>query len=214
MFFKFLSASFILCLLPGPDIIFVMTQSISRGAKPAFAVTLGLCSGLFFHTAAVALGVAALMAASPVFMTWITIFGAAYLFWLGLSCLPILAKNKKTEAREGTLSQKNGAEEYSFFAIYKQGLIMNLCNPKVILVFLSFLPAFVPEGSALPKGLYIAFLGFCFAITAFCVFGAVSLLGGKLNDVLQIEHYTRSKVFVYATAFIYWFIAGWIFFGC
>ena len=122
-------------------------------------------------------------------------------------------QEQKTEAREGTLSQRNGAEDYSFFALYKQGLIMNLFNPKVILFFLSFLPAFVPEGSVLPKGLYIAFLGFCFALTAFCVFGAVSLLGGKLNDVLQIEHYTRSKVFACVTAFIYWFIAGWIFFG-
>lgn len=213
MFFKFLSASFILCLLPGPDIIFVMTQSISRGVKAAFCVTCGLCSGLFFHTAAVALGVAALMAASPVFMTLIKVFGAAYLFWLGLTCLPIRAKNKKTEAREEDLTAKSGAGVYTSFGLYKQGLIMNLFNPKVILFFLSFLPAFVPEGSALPKGLYIAFLGFCFALTAFCVFGAVSLLGGKLNDVLRIEHYTRSKVFAYATAFIYWFIAGWIFFG-
>ena len=122
MFFKFLSASFILCLLPGPDIIFVMTQSISRGAKPAFAVTLGLCSGLFFHTAAVALGVAALMAASPVFMTWIKIFGAAYLFWLGLSCLPILAKNKKTEAREGTLSQKTVRKSTPFSLFINKAL--------------------------------------------------------------------------------------------
>lgn len=211
MFFKFLSASFILCLLPGPDIIFVMTQSISRGVNAALGVTCGLCSGLFFHTAAVALGVAALMSASPVFMTLIKVFGAAYLFWLGLTCLPIRSKKTTTEVREGQLSSKNGAEDYTFFALYKQGLIMNLFNPKVILFFLSFLPAFVPESSALPKGLYIAFLGFCFALAAFCVFGAVSLLGGKINGVLRIEHYTRSKVFAYTTAFIYWFIAGWIF---
>ncbi len=159
------------------------------------------------------MGVAALMAASPVFMTLIKTFGAAYLFWLGMTCLPIRDKNKKTEMRDGHLSSKNDAEVYTSFGLYKQGLIMNLFNPKVILFFLSFLPAFVPESSTLPKGLYIAFLGFCFALTAFCVFGAVSLLGGKLNGVLQIEHYTRSKVFACTTAFIYWFIAGWIFFG-
>lgn len=95
MFFKFLLTSFLLCILPDTNIIFIMTQSISRGVRAAFSVTCGLCSGLFFHTAAVALGVAALMAASPAFMTLIKVFGAAYLFWLGLTCLPILAKNKK-----------------------------------------------------------------------------------------------------------------------
>lgn len=213
MSFKFLSASFILCLLPGPDIMFVMTQSISRGAKPAFAVTLGLCSGLFFHTAAVALGVAALMAASPVFMTLIKIFGAAYLFWLGAGCLLSYYKNKKAAAPSEQSTAKAKAGNNSFSALYKQGLIMNLFNPKVILFFLSFLPAFVPVQTALPKGIYIAFLGFCFAVTAFCVFGAVSIFGSRLNDVLKIERYAESKSFAYITAFIYWVIAGWIFLG-
>lgn len=211
MFFKFLLTSFLLCILPGPDIIFVMTQSVGRGVKAAFSVTLGLCSGLFFHTAAVALGVAALMAASPFFMTLIKIFGAAYLFWLGLSGLLSLGKNKNEPEEDA--SQSVSSQSYTPFALYKQGLVMNLFNPKVILFFLSFLPAFVPDKPAFPQGLYIAFLGFCFALTAFCVFGAVSVFGGWLNGALKIGRYARSKTFVCITAFIYWLIAGWIFFG-
>lgn len=80
---EFIIASACLALLPGPDILFVLTQSIGRGFKAAFSVSLGLVSGLAFHTAAVALGVAALVAASPVLFHILKYLGAAYLVWLG-----------------------------------------------------------------------------------------------------------------------------------
>ena len=84
MSIEFLFVSFCLALLPGPDILFVLAQSVTRGFRPAIAVSLGLFSGLFVHTAAVALGVAALVAASPVLFKVIKILGALYLV-----CVPL-----------------------------------------------------------------------------------------------------------------------------
>ena len=83
MSFEFVFASFCLALLPGPDILFVLAQSIGRGFKAAFSVSLGLVSGLFVHTALVAVGVAALVAASPVLLKILQYLGAVYLGWLG-----------------------------------------------------------------------------------------------------------------------------------
>lgn len=206
MLIKFIFASFLLACLPGPDIVFVAAQSISRGAKAAIAVTCGLCSGLFIHTAAVALGIAAVVAACPSLMTGIKIFGTGYLFWLGiLSVKGAVLKNKS--AAVSALAETSVKDVWG---LYRQGIIMNLFNPKVILFFLSFLPAFVPQGKG---GLYIIFLGFCFACISFTVFGAVSLFGGALNGVLDIGRGTKSKTAAFITAFIYWIIAFWILFG-
>lgn len=204
MLIKFIFASFLLSLLPGPDIFFVMTQSVTRGSKAAFSVTLGLCSGLFVHTAAVALGLAALMAASPLCMTLVKIFGGLYLFWLGV-CVLRAYKNEKDTNPDIKTPLGGG-----YFALYKQGLIMNILNPKVILFFLSFLPAFVPTDISVPYGVYIIFLGLCFALVALSVFGAVSLFGGYLNGVLRLERRTKSKTFAWISALIYWLIAVWI----
>lgn len=207
---KFILASLLLSLMPGPDIFFVMTQSIARGSRAALSVTLGLCSGLFFHTAAVALGLAALMAASPLCMTLVKIFGGLYLFWIGLCAL----RASKSGDKSASPNIKPSAQEQKgFFALYKQGLIMNLLNPKVILFFLSFLPAFVPADISVPYGVYIIFLGFCFALSALTVFGAVSFFGGYLNDVLHIGRYAQSKAFAWISALIYWLIAAWILFA-
>ena len=61
----FVMASLVLAFVPGPDLVFVLTESMVRGRRAGLLATAGLCSGLIVHTAAVALGVAALVQASP-----------------------------------------------------------------------------------------------------------------------------------------------------
>ena len=78
----FCSASLLLALAPGPDNIFVLTQSALRGAFSGFIVTLGLCTGLIFHTTAVAFGVAAIFQTSDIAFTVLKVIGAAYLLYL------------------------------------------------------------------------------------------------------------------------------------
>lgn len=205
---EFMLASFCLAVLPGPDILFVLTQSVSRGFKPAFFVSLGLVSGLFVHTAAVAVGVAALVAGSPVLLTVLQYLGAAYLGWLGLSGL---LRTRASVQRE-TPAETTAIEADSLGQFYGRGIIMNLLNPKVILFFLSFFPGFIPQNTA-HTARAVFELGTVFAGITLCVFSAVSLLGGWVNQKWDINRFASSRVFAWITALLFWGIAGWIVWG-
>lgn len=203
MSLEFIVASFCLAVLPGPDILFVLAQSIGRGFKAAFLVSLGLVSGLFVHTAAVALGVAALVAASPVLLKILQYLGAAYLGWLGLSAVRAAGHNPSE-------TDSVPAEHlFSFFQFYRRGVIMNLLNPKVIIFFLSFFPGFLPKESAHP-GASVFLLGTVFAGVTLCVFAGVSLLGGWLNKKCDIARFSSGRAFGWITAVIFWAIGVWI----
>lgn len=206
MSIEFLFVSFCLALLPGPDILFVLAQSVTRGFRPAFAVSLGLFSGLFVHTSAVALGVAALVAASPVLFKVIKILGALYLVFLGISAL------RGTPAPVAGTQPENAQGPVSFGQFYRRGIIMNLLNPKVIIFCLSFLPGFVPAGSQ-HLGWQLVELGLGFAIVSLVVFGLVSVFGGWLNKRFYIARYSASRPFAWMTALLFWGIAGWILLG-
>ena len=207
MSIEFLFVSFCLALLPGPDILFVLAQSVTRGFRPAIAVSLGLFSGLFVHTAAVALGVAALVAASPVLFKVIKILGALYLVFLGISAL----RAAPAPAAAG-VPIENPQAPFVFGKFYRRGIIMNLLNPKVIIFFLSFLPGFVPAGSQ-HIGWQLVELGLGFALVSLVVFGLISVFGGWLNKRFHIARYSASRPFAWVTAVLFWGIAGWILLG-
>ena len=203
MSIEFIFASLLLALLPGPDILFVLAQSISRGFKAAFSVSLGLVSGLFVHTAAVALGVAALVAASPVLLKILQYGGVAYLVWLGISAVRASGE-KALRTAAGP-----GVGKLSFFQFYRRGVIMNLLNPKVIIFFLSFFPGFIPENTDYP-GVFVFLLGTVFAGVTLCVFSSVSFAGGWLNKKWDIARFSNSRAFGWITAVIFWAIGVWI----
>ncbi|WP_432635884.1 LysE family translocator [Candidatus Avelusimicrobium sp.] len=203
---EFLFVSFCLALLPGPDILFVLAQSVTRGFRTAIAVSLGLFSGLFVHTAAVALGVAALVAASPVLFKVIKSLGALYLVFLGISAL------RAVPTPSAKAPQENPQGPVSFSKFYRRGIIMNLLNPKVIIFFLSFLPGFVPAESQ-HIGWQLVELGLGFAMVSLVVFGLISLFGGWLNKRFRIARYSASRPFAWVTAVLFWGIAGWILLG-
>lgn len=206
MIWQFLLASVALTLLPGPDILFVLTQSLTRGARAAFSVALGLCSGLVFHTAAVACGVAVLLAGSPVLFTILKYGGAAYLLWLGFKAVRGALRPVAVVAEVPKDERTSAAANASFWGFYRQGVTMNLLNPKVALFFLSFLPGFVDPGASSPVW-YVVMLGAIFAVQGLVVFGCVSLFGGYLGWRFRIERYTNSMPFAVMTALLYLAIA-------
>jgi len=122
-FFGFASA---LALVPGPDNIFVMTQSALFGRLSGIFVTLGLATGLIFHTAAVAFGVAAIFETSQFAFNVLKYIGAFYLAYLAYKSFR--AANKK-------LGNTKPPKE-NLLVLYKRGLIMNITNPKVTIFFL------------------------------------------------------------------------------
>jgi len=124
-----------LALAPGPDNIFVLTQSAVFGSRAGVMVTLGLCTGLLFHTAAVALGVVTLFQASPIAFTALKIAGAVYLLFLAWQMF-------KAGTSSFTISDEVKLSAGQF---YSRGIILNVTNPKVAIFFLAFLPQFADQ---------------------------------------------------------------------
>lgn len=170
----FFAAALLLGIAPGPDNIFVLTQSALFGARAGIVTTLGLASGLCIQTVAVAGGVAAMLRASPWAFTVLKFFGAAYLCWLGW--LSLRAGASETEVTKGAFP--------GYWALYGRGVIMNISNPKVLLFFFAFLPQFCMEGAG-PFWLQIIYFGLLFIISALIVFMCVALLGGRLSGWLN-----------------------------
>jgi threonine/homoserine/homoserine lactone efflux protein len=170
----FTSASVLLALAPGPDNIFVLTQSALKGKLVGIVVTLGLCTGLIVHTSAVALGVAAIFQASALAFNLLKYAGAAYLLYLAWGAF---------RAGASTLDNRE-TRETSLWRYYLRGIIMNVTNPKVSIFFLAFLPQFTnPAKGSLPLQLII--LGLLFILATIVVFGTISLLAGMLGQWLR-----------------------------
>ncbi len=170
----FILASTLLSLAPGPDNIFVLTQSALYGRKSGILVTLGLCTGLIVHTTAVALGVAAIFQTSAVAFNLLKIAGAMYLLYLAWGAFRASASS--LEGGSSTLTSAS--------ALYRRGIIMNITNPKVSIFFLAFLPQFASadQGAMAPQ---IFFLGAVFIAVALLVFGTIAILAGTLGGWLN-----------------------------
>jgi threonine/homoserine/homoserine lactone efflux protein len=169
----FFLASALLALAPGPDNIFVLTQSAMRGKAAGLLVTLGLCTGLVVHTSAVALGVAVIFQASAVAFTVLKMVGAGYLVYLAWRAF-----------RASTAHISAGRKsELGYARLYRRGIIMNVTNPKVSIFFLAFLPQFADPARG-PLTLQLMMLGGIFIIATILVFGGIALLAGSIGQWL------------------------------
>lgn len=172
----FLTASILLTLAPGPDILYLLTKSLSDGAKAGIILACGLVSGIVFHTTLVMVGVAAFIKSSATAMFMLKIFGAAYLLFLAFGAFKSARAGKK-------ISLSRAGKEFSGKALYKRGVLMNVLNPKVLLFFLAFLPQFVNLSSS-GASLRILFLGVVFAAQALIIFSIVALFAGRVRNLL------------------------------
>lgn len=174
----FFSTSLLLAVSPGPDNLFVMAQSLQNGRAAGFSVTLGLCTGLFGHTAAVAFGLAAIIQASALAFTVLKLCGAAYLLVLAWQAF---RAGDTVPGDEPVIALSSGA-------LYMRGIVMNLTNPKVSLFFLAFLPQFADPSRGSMMMQFI-FFGVLFILATVLVFGLITLLAGRLG-----ENYRRSPL--------------------
>ena len=171
----FFTASVLLALMPGPDNIFVLTQSIFQGKKSGLIIMLGLCTGLIFHTIAVILGVAVIFQTSIFAFTILKIIGAIYLLYLAWQIFK--AGNQKIDT-------KNNNANIDYKKLYYRGIIMNITNPKVSIFFLAFLPQFTnPNLGSIP--LQMLLLGILFLIAALLVFSLIALYSAKLGKIIN-----------------------------
>jgi threonine/homoserine/homoserine lactone efflux protein len=168
-FLCFLGASMALTIAPGPDNLFVLSQGLARGRKPAVATALGMCCGVSVHTSAAALGISALFYSSALAFNIVKFAGAAYLLFLAWKTL-----------REPSSARLSQADERPLGRLFQRGFLMNVLNPKVAMFFLAFLPQFVtPDGGPPPVQMFG--LGLAFMLQAACIFCAIAWLSGGIG---------------------------------
>jgi len=185
----FVSAAVLLTLIPGPDLLFVITQSITRGHKAGIVFAAGLCTGLIAHITAVSLGVSVLLRSFPVAFTILKFAGAAYLLYLGLEAF----RNRRENHFE--LSDNTAVRG----KLYRIGILMNLLNPKVILFFVAFFPQFITTANPVAQMLL---LGLIFMVQAFLIFSLAAFIAGRLARWLMQRPEIALGVNI-AEAFIY-----------
>jgi len=170
----FVVASIALSLSPGPDNIFVLTQSAMNGRRAGIFVTLGLCSGLLVHTVTVSLGVASIFQSSEIAFNALKFVGAMYLLYLAWQAF-----------RAGSANVNKAQEEHvNWKQLYMRGVVMNVTNPKVAIFFLAFLPQFAEPSIGSITVQMMAF-GSLFIVTTFCIFTLVAWSAGFLGEWLK-----------------------------
>lgn len=171
----FLATGILLNLTPGPDTFYILGRSLAQGRSAGIASAFGISAGSLIHTSAAALGLSALIAASASAFMVVKLAGAAYLIYLGVR----MCWTPSAKAAIPAEFSSSG-----FLAIFRQGLLTNVLNPKVALFFLAFMPQFIAADS---PNQFLAFLvlGLCFVLTGtlwcLCLAWFASWLGGRLR---------------------------------
>jgi len=171
----FLAAAVLVTLAPGPDNLLVLSLGMARGRVPGVAFGLGCALGCLNHTLLAALGVSALIAASPIAFTTLRIAGGLYLVWIGVQAL--------RNARAFGAPQADNAPTETPGRLFVKGLVANAINPKVILFFLAFLPQFVDSQRG-HVAWQIAQLGVLFTVETVVIFGAIGWYAGSVGERL------------------------------
>lgn len=149
----FVLSGLALNVTPGPDTAYIVARSAQMGRRGGIVAALGIGAGCFVHIAAAALGLSALLASSAAAFTAMKLIGAAYLAYLGIRML--FARPAQPAAAAAAPPPARLA------AVFRQGFLTNVLNPKVALFFLAFLPQFIDAGAA-SKPLAFLFLGLIF----------------------------------------------------
>ena len=170
----FVAAAVALLVVPGPAVLYIVSQSIEHGRTAGLVSMLGIQVGGLVHVAAAALGLSALLVQSSVAFNVVKYAGAAYLLFLGLRKL--LRRERFETNGEGPPRDLN--------RLFVQGIVVNILNPKTALFFFAFLPQFVSveKGSV---GLQIAILGLLFILIAMVSDGLYALAAGTASDWLR-----------------------------
>ena len=192
-FLGFLAAAMLITLSPGPDNLMVLGVGISRGRAQGMAFGLGCAFGCLSHTLLATLGVSALIAASPIAFSALTIGGGLYLLWVGVQAL-------RSHGRVN-VAQANAPIE-SLQRLFAKGLFANSINPKVVLFFLSFLPQFVVAERG-QVAWQTAQVGLLFTLQAALLFGALGFFSGAVGQwINRNEHAGRWLDRIAGTIFV------------
>ena len=191
-FALFVGAALLLLVVPGPAVLYVVTQSVSQGRRAGLASVAGITTGTLVHIVAATIGLSALLASSALAFDVVKYLGAAYLFVAGIRRL---AGFDRAEPGRTTALRSHAR-------LYRQGIVVNVLNPKTALFFLAFLPQFV-DPSRGAAWVQILVLGLLFALLGCLSDGAWALVAGTLGERLRrsarfpkVQRYVSGSVFV------------------
>jgi len=187
----FVGAALLLLVVPGPSVLYIVTQSVSYGRRAGLASVAGITTGTFVHVAAATIGLSALLASSALAFNVVKYLGAAYLIVVGIRRLA----GVEPDTAGGVPAARSHA------SLYRQGIVVNTLNPKTALFFLAFLPQFISEHGA--AWAQILVLGLIFACLGAMSDGCWALVAGTLGERLRrstrfpkIQRYVSGSVFV------------------
>lgn len=172
---SFFIAALALNVAPGPDMTYVAARTFAQGRRAGIVSALGISVGCVFHIAAAAAGVAVLLRAVPQAYLVIRLAGAAYLIYLGAGLM-----RRRDDAGGDVIAPVSDA------SIFRQGVITNVCNPKVALFFLAFIPQFVDPARG-PAALQTLGLGLYFNVQGTAINVLVACLAGGAHSALASQ---------------------------
>lgn len=191
--FIFVLASLALLLAPGPAVLYVVARSVDQGRMAGIVSVLGISLGGWVHVVAAAVGLSALLVSSAFAFMVVKYLGAAYLVYLGITTL--MTPTKQVD-NAPIVKMSHGK-------IFRQGMIVNILNPKTALFFFTFIPQFVDpmRGSV---ALQIVFLGSVFLLMAIVTDGIYAIVAGTLGQwlknnqsFLKIQKYLSGSIYVF-----------------
>ena len=171
---SFIIATATLALSPGPDNIFVLIQSMTYGKKQGMAIVCGLISGCIIHTSLVAFGLSTFIKSNAELLLVLKLLGAGYMLYLAY----------RVFTSPAVINTNTATKSKSVVALFKQGFIMNVINPKVSIFFMAFFPAFLySETQSLVVQFYT--LGFLFMTTSFLIFSILVFFSSSVGSTLK-----------------------------
>ena len=191
--YAFVISSLVLTISPGPDIIYVLSQSIIKGKKSAIMVSLGLTSGLLIHTFFVSIGLSLIIIENKEYLFFLKTLSVMYFLYLIFK----VYVNRNIDLN----FEKKNTNRNEFY----KGLVMNLLNPKVGLFFVALFPGFLFHDQLSDQTQFFI-LGFIFWFQATMIFLIVSVYGPKLNFFKsQKSKFYLLEILIYLVI-IYWVI--------
>ncbi len=172
LYLSYLVAALIVIAAPGPDSLNSLAIGLARGRREGVAYALGVGVGCLTHTVWAMLGISAIVAASAALFNVIKWIGVAYLVWLGIQSL----RSEGSIATIGNVPQRGNAAQR-----FRQGVLTNALNPKVMLFFLAFLPQFVDPQRGAAVIWQLGLMGLTFTIITALAYSALAWSAGSVG---------------------------------
>ena len=170
----FFITSVVIIITPGPDMIYVLTQGISKGKKAGILSAIGVVSGLLIHTIIASFGLGIIITTSRIAYSILKHAGAAYLCYLGFKAIREKSKIEINESKKDFNTSKT----------FINGLLSNVFNPKIIVFFMAFLPQFIDPNKVNSQKAFLT-LGLVFAIMGAIFLSIIGYMSGRIGALLK-----------------------------